>query len=101
MVRRQAKRDRGEEDKGLMDEVRDAIFDEGGGAEKGPAEETKGKLGGRQVQTFVVSFGSDLLSEPRVDRGHSGLKDGATVFRIPGPTAHVPLPCSRSVPHTR
>ena len=28
MIRRQAKRDRGEEDKGLTDEVRDAIFDE-------------------------------------------------------------------------
>ena len=28
MIRRQAKRDRGEEDKGLTDEVRDAIFDQ-------------------------------------------------------------------------
>ena len=28
MIRRQAKRDRGEEDKGLTDEVRDAVFDE-------------------------------------------------------------------------
>lgn len=28
MIKRQAKRDRGEEDKGLTDDVRDAIFDE-------------------------------------------------------------------------
>ena len=33
MIKRQAKRDRGEEDKGLTDEVRDAIFDEDRGRE--------------------------------------------------------------------
>jgi hypothetical protein len=39
MVRGQAKRDRGEEDKGLTDDVRDAIFDEGGRGREGTGGE--------------------------------------------------------------
>ena len=36
------------------------------GAEKEPVEKIKGNPGGRQVQTFVFTFGSDLLCELRV-----------------------------------
>lgn len=41
MIRRQAKRDRGEEDKGLTDDVRDAIFDEGGRGREGTSREDR------------------------------------------------------------
>ncbi len=39
MIRRQAERDRGEEDKGLTDEVRDAVFDEEGRRREGTGRE--------------------------------------------------------------
>jgi hypothetical protein len=39
MIRRQAERDRGEEDRGLTDEVRDAVFDEEGRRREGTGRE--------------------------------------------------------------
>jgi hypothetical protein len=41
VVRRQAKRDRGEEDKGLTDDVRDTIFDGGGQGREGTGREAQ------------------------------------------------------------